>query len=99
MLRSPELFETAIRPEYVQIIHDHLGVGLKLLIAVALDELTQLGNAGCIRILQTVAAAFLPVFDQIEAHLTGPTDSTFHKAEIAVSYTHLRAHETPEHLV
>src|SRR5258706_1471891 len=34
------------------------------------------------RVLQSRAAPFLPVFDQIETHLTGPTDAAFHEAEI-----------------
>ena len=39
------------------------------------------------------APALLPVFDQVEAHLTGPAHAAFHEAEIEAWVT---AHETAE---
>ena len=41
-------------------------LAFSLLIAVPVDKLMHLGDAGCARVLQAGAAALLPVFDQVE---------------------------------
>src|SRR3989442_46863 len=82
MLRPPEFFETALRAEGVQVVHDRLGVGFESWIAIPLDKPMHLGDLGCARVLQPGAAALLPVFDQVEAHLTGPAHSAFHEPKI-----------------
>src|SRR5690242_2334841 len=93
MLGPSKLLNSTIRPEYVQIVHDRIGVGFQFLIAITVDKLSQLGDVGLIWILQAGAAAFFPVLDQVETHLTGPADATFHEAEVERGIT---AHETAE---
>ncbi len=93
MLGPREFFETAFRTKYIQAVHDRVGVGFKFLIAIPVDELVHLGDPGCVWILQPGAPAFLPVFDQVEAHLTGPAHTAFHEAKIKAWIT---VHETAE---
>src|SRR5262244_3435217 len=82
MLGPAELFKTALRAEYIQVVHDRVGVGFQSLIPISVNKLMQCGDAGCARVLQTRAAALLPVFDQVEAHLARPADTAFHEAEV-----------------
>src|SRR6266545_5573828 len=93
MLKPPELFETALRAECVQAVHDRVGVDFQSLIAIPVDKLMHLGDADCARILQPGAAALLPVFDQVGAHLTGPAHTAFHESKIEAWVT---VHETAE---
>src|SRR4030095_11043542 len=93
MLRPAEFFKTAIWAEYVKVVHDRLGAGFQSLIAIPVDKLMHLGDAGRAWVLQPVAAALLPVFDPVEAHLTGPPHSAFHEAEIEAW---VASHETTQ---
>ncbi len=81
MLRPPEFFKTALRAEYVQVVHARAGVGFQSLIAIPVDKM-HLGDAGCARALQPGVAAFPPVPDPVETHLTGPAHSAIHEHKI-----------------
>src|SRR4030095_9107765 len=93
MLGTAELFEAALRSKCIQAVHYGVGVGFKFLIAIAVDKLMQLGDIGCGWVLLAGAAALFPMFDQIEAHLTGPAYAAFHEAKIE---TRVAPHETPQ---
>src|SRR5438093_10234998 len=93
MLRPPELFKTALRAKCVQVVHDRVGVGFQSLIAVPVDKLVHLDDLGCAGVLQPGATALLPVFDQVETHLTSPAHAAFHEPEIE---PWIASHETTE---
>src|SRR4026207_395398 len=93
MLKPTELFEATLRTEGVQAVHDCVSAGFQSLIAVPVDKLMHFGDARSVWILQTGAAALFPVFDHIEAHLTGPAHAAFHEAEVEAG---IAAHETAE---
>ena len=63
VLGPAQLFQAALRPECVQVVHDRLCAGFQSLIAIPVDQLMQFGDFGCARILQPITAALLPVFD------------------------------------